>query len=61
MGMVTADRNKEDHYHEEGKPTSDEESKDKENSGSDDGTSTVRDFTKSLAEYIVKKDTEELV
>jgi hypothetical protein len=62
----------EDHYHEEGKTTSDKESKDEENSGSDDGTSTdndqtpavnlpVRELTKSLAEYIVKKDIEELV
>jgi hypothetical protein len=62
----------EDHYCEEGKTTSDEESKDNENSGSDDGTSTnnnqtlavnspVQEFTKSLTEYIAKKDTEELV
>ena len=62
----------EDHYCEEGKTTSDKESKDKENLGSDDGTSTdndqtpaanspVRELTRSLAEYIAKKDTEELV
>jgi hypothetical protein len=62
----------EDHYREEGKTTSDEESKDEENLGSDDGTSTdndqtpaanspVRELIKSLAEYIAKKDTEELV
>jgi hypothetical protein len=62
----------EDHYHEEGKTTSDEESKDEENSGLDDGTSTdnnqtpavnlpVQEFIKSLVEYIAKKDTEELV
>jgi len=58
---------KEDHYHEVGKTTSD-----KENSESDNGTSTdndqtlaanlpVQEFTKSLTEYIAKKDTEELV
>jgi hypothetical protein len=35
----------EDHYYEEGKTTSDEESKDKENSGSDDATSTDNDQT----------------
>ena len=62
---------KEDHYCEEGKTTSDEESKDEENSGSVDGTSTdnnqtpavnlpVQEFIKSLVEYIAKKDTEEL-
>jgi hypothetical protein len=62
----------EDHYRKEGQTTSDEESKDKENSGSDDGTSTdndqtlaanspVLELTKSLVEYIAKKDTEELV
>jgi len=62
----------EDHYREEGKTTSDEESKEEENSGSDDSTSTdngqtpavnlpVREFMRSLAEYIAKKDTEELV
>jgi hypothetical protein len=62
----------EDHYCEEGKTTSDEESKDKENSGSDDSISTdnnrtpaanlpVREFIKSLAEYIMRKDIEELV
>jgi hypothetical protein len=62
----------EDHYCEKGKTTSDKESKDKENLGSDDGTSTdndqtpaanspVRELTRSLAEYIAKKDTEELV
>jgi hypothetical protein len=62
----------EDHYCEEGKTTSDEESKDEENLGSDDGTSInnnqtpaanspVQELTKSLAEYIAKKDTEELV
>jgi hypothetical protein len=62
----------EDHYCEKGKTTSDKESKDEENSGSDDSTSTdndqtpaanspVQELTKSLAEYITKKDTEELV
>jgi hypothetical protein len=62
----------EDHCCEEGKTTSDEESKDEENSGLDGGTSTdndqtpavnlpVRELTRSLAEYIAKKDTEELV
>jgi hypothetical protein len=62
----------EDHYREEGKTASDKESKDKENSGSDDSTSTdnnqtpaanlpVQELTKSLTEYIAKKDIEELV
>jgi hypothetical protein len=56
----------EDHYHEEGKTTSDKESKEEENLGSDDGTSTdndqtlavnlpVQEFTRSLAEYIAKE------
>jgi hypothetical protein len=35
----------EDHYRKEGQTTSDEESKDKENSGSDDATSTDNDQT----------------
>jgi hypothetical protein len=64
----------EDHYCEEGKTASDKkkESKDEENSGSDNSTSTdndqtpaanlpVQEVTKSLAKYIAKKDTEELV
>jgi hypothetical protein len=62
----------EDHYCEEGETTSDKESKDEENSGSDDSTSAdndqtpavnlpVQELTMSLAEYIAKKDTEELV